>query len=207
MPSRVRIQSGSETLVHFLFCFLGIELWKGSWKDLQLSWPKWRTGFPRQETSSLLYTNFGGVSHFSPYYFAALFYYFFRLPIRNFTKACFSILFISLGIWFQLSIIRKMKKFLLMSSLPCLTFMFKGSDPALVALTPCPAISNHLPSNRLCHEVFYVPCTCPLDVVFLPGWANPAPAVFPRMSYVLLRRFTGPKDPQHWIFLKHIFLV
>jgi hypothetical protein len=30
-----------------------------------------------------------------------------------------------------------------------------------------------LPSNHLCHEVFYVPCTCPLDVVFLPGLASP----------------------------------
>jgi hypothetical protein len=50
------------------------------------------------------------------------------------------LLFTSLGIWFQLSITRKLKKFLLMSSLPCFTLMFKGSDPAQIALTPCPAI-------------------------------------------------------------------
>jgi hypothetical protein len=54
--------------------------------------------------------------------------------------------------------------------------MFKESDPARVALTPCPAISNQvsaLKSITLAMKYFmcYAHCTCLLDVVFPQGWA------------------------------------
>ena len=64
----------------------------------------------------------------------------------------FSILLMSAGTAFQLSATRLLKKFVLISSLPCFLLIFMGTAPLLVALWS-EALSNHVPGSRS-------PCLC-----------------------------------------------
>jgi len=78
-----------ETLVHFLFLLLRDRTVKGQLEGPPAQLAKMKDWLSKTGNQLIILHNLFKVSHFFPYYVAAPFYYFFRLPVRNCYRALF----------------------------------------------------------------------------------------------------------------------